>query len=188
MARDLAGRGHVVLLVHYFDSTGDRFAHWGMNPLSFLTWMQTVGAAVGYAERRPNVGAGHIGLVGVSLGAYLALSVAAQDPRVGAVVECFGGFPPFFAEALDRMPPVLILHGEDDRIVPVREAHNLERLLRDRNRPYEIQIYPGQGHRLLEAESRDALDRAAAFLDRHLKRSAERSARVSGPRRNRRPL
>src|SRR5207248_11601410 len=111
MARDLAGRGHVVLLVHYFDSTGDRFAHWGMNPLSFLTWMQTVGAAVGYAERRPNVGAGHIGLVGVSLGAYLALSVAAQDPRVGAVVECFGGSPPFFAEALCRRPPVPFLHA-----------------------------------------------------------------------------
>src|SRR5437763_1047076 len=84
-------------------------------------------------------------------------------------VEHFGSFPDFFAQSLTQMPPVLILHGQADVLVSVQEAHRLERLLRDRNLPYEIKIYPGQGHTFTPDIQEDVLRRGLAFLERHLK-------------------
>jgi carboxymethylenebutenolidase len=167
--RDLARRGYVALLVHYFDRTGTQTASWDLGPIAFVAWMQAVGEAVTFAGTRPAVNAGRLGLAGFSLGAYLALGVASQDTRVGAVVELFGGLPDFFAGQLMAMPPVLILHGDADRLVPVSEAHKLERVLTQNGRPFEIRIYPGVGHGFYGADADDALRRALDFFDRHLK-------------------
>src|SRR5438093_367995 len=67
-------------------------------------------------------------------------------------------------------PPVLMLHGAADSVVPVSEARRLERLLRDRGLAHEMRIYAGQGHGFLWTSFSDACARAVAFLDRHLKR------------------
>ena len=45
-----------------------------------------------------------------------------------------------------RLCPTLILHGEDDAIIPVSEAHYLQKMLEDKKIPHEIKIYPGAGH------------------------------------------
>ena len=164
MARDLARQGYLALLVHYFDSTGNVAA----SPFSFLRWMATVSAAIDYATRQPGLAGRPVGLVGFSLGAYLALAEAAHDRRVGAVVDCFGGLPDIFPSGLSAMAPVLILHGEADAIVPVAEARRLERLLRDNGLPYEIHIYPEQGHNFHGPDAQDAFERAMDFLGRHL--------------------
>jgi carboxymethylenebutenolidase len=164
LARDLAGRGFLALLPHYFEATGTRYASFGSQPLHFLTWTQAGADAVGYAAG----GRRRVGLLGFSLGAYLSLAVAAGDARVAAVVECFGGFPGPLAAGLRRLPPVLILHGEADRLVPVSEAHRLAGLLEDRGFPYEMKTYPGQGHGFEGAASADATARALAFLTKHL--------------------
>ena len=49
------------------------------------------------------------------------------------------------------MPPVLVLHGEEDRVVPASEARALEAWLAERGSPHEVVIYPGEGHHLLDA-------------------------------------
>ncbi len=165
LARELAGRGFLGLLPHYFEATGTRYASFGSHPLHFLTWMQVVADAVGYAIAE---GQRRVGLLGFSLGAYLALAVAAGDRRVAAVVECFGGFPGPLAAGLRRLAPVLILHGEADHLVPVSEAHKLTRLLDERGLPYEMKTYLGQGHGFVGAASADATARALDFLGRHL--------------------
>lgn len=164
MARQLADHGYLTLLVHYFDSTGNIPA----SPFSFLRWLAVVGDALDYAGQQPGLAGRPVGLVGFSLGAYLALTVAAQDRRVGAVVDCFGGLPDVFPEGVRAMAPVLILHGEDDPVVPVAEAYRLEQVLRDNGLPYEMHVYPGQGHTFHGYQAQDAFDRARDFLDRHL--------------------
>ncbi len=131
--------------------------------------MEAVAAAISHAQSRPEVDPARIGLVGFSLGAYLAMSVAAQDPRVGAVVECFGGMPDRIAENLQRLPPTLILHGDADAVVPVSEAYKLEDLLRARGVEYEIRIYRGVGHAFTGAAAVDSITRTAGFLRRHLR-------------------
>jgi carboxymethylenebutenolidase len=109
-----------------------------------------------------------VGVVGFSLGAYLALAVATQEPRIGALVDCFGGLPVPFESSAASLPPVLILHGDADPVVPVEEARKLARLLRAAGRPHEMQLYPGGGHGFRPAEGRDAFARVLAFFDRHL--------------------
>jgi carboxymethylenebutenolidase len=171
LAAQLAEHGYLADLVHYFDVTGGRASGLG-HPLQLAAWLSAAGAAVGHAAAAPAADPGRVGLVGVSLGAYLAVAVASQDRRVGAVVECCGGVADFFTRGLERMPPVLILHGGDDPVVPVSEAHRLDRLLTERRRPHEVHIYPGRGHRLSGADFEDAVARTLAFLDRHLKGDA----------------
>lgn len=172
-AQELARHGYVALIVHYFDRTGSKVGDAKTNKEHFVTWMGTLGEAIAYTAGLPNVDGKRIGLLGVSLGSYLSLSLAAFDPRVGAVVEVFGGMPPQVAGTLKKMPPTLILHGDADKLVPVAEARKLETVLKDKEIPYEIKIYPGQGHGFTGAAAKDALQRGRAFFDKHLKKDKD---------------
>jgi carboxymethylenebutenolidase len=62
----------------------------------------------------------------------------------------------------------LILHGASDRIVPVANARALQNLLQAGGIPFEIQIYPGQGHGFTGAAQADATRRIKAFFGRTL--------------------
>src|SRR6202040_350224 len=134
----------------------------------FPAWMKTLWDAVSFVARQPQVDPERIGLLGFSLGAYLALSASAIDSRIHAVVEFFGGMPKEMKLFMRRLCPVLILHGDQDKTVPVEEAYNLQKLLEKKNIPYEIKIYPKVGHGF-EAESwKDAGQRSLQFLQKHL--------------------
>src|SRR5581483_9357515 len=87
MARYLSGRGMRVFLPHYFERAGTPGRASFDRPLEFLGWMDAVGLALNAA------GPGPTGLIGVSLGAYLALAAAGNEARVGAVVAVCGGLP-----------------------------------------------------------------------------------------------
>ena len=125
-------------------------------------------AAMRAASRRPHVDAARIGLLGYSLGGYLALEVGATNPEVAAVVDYFGGMSPLISKKLERMPPTLLLHGELDHVVSVAEARNLEQLFTEKNVVFEIHTYPDQGHGFNGAAASDARERTLRFLDRYL--------------------
>ena len=164
-AGQLAARGFAVFVVHYFDRTGtvtatDKRTIFG----NFPAWGKTVWDAVGHVAEHPQVDAERIGLLGFSLGGYLALSVASVDSRVKAVVEFFGGLPREMKLFMRRLCPVLILHGAEDETVPVGEAYELEKELQRRGIPYEMKIYEGTGHGFSGEVWRDASARTLAFL------------------------
>jgi carboxymethylenebutenolidase len=166
-ARLMAGRGYSVFVVHYFERTGTVWADPGTTRANFPDWMKTVGDAITFASQHASVEAKRIGLLGFSLGAYLALSVASVEARVKVVVEFFGGLPEELY-GFTRMPPVLILHGEEDHVVPVGEATRLKLLLERTSTPYEIKIYPGAGHGFSGLQLFDAGQRTIQFLKRYL--------------------
>jgi carboxymethylenebutenolidase len=170
-ARFLAGSGYVALVPHYFGLAAPDRRDGRKNARSFATWSGTVSETVGFAARRADVDPKRVGLVGSSLGSWVALAVAARDRRVSAVVENFGGFPVW--EPLDpsRLPPVLVLHGDADRNVPVEEAYRVERILREAGVVCEAHIYPGAGHGFRGADREDAARRTLEFLDTHVKRA-----------------
>jgi carboxymethylenebutenolidase len=98
--------------------------------------------------------------------------LATRDPRIIAVAEFFGGLAdPFTADAA-KLPPVLVLHGEQDPVVPVEEARSLQRLLEQNRIPHEIKIYPGQGHHFTGLAQIDALGRVVEFFRQHLTKAA----------------
>jgi len=164
----LAAQGFAVYLLHYFDRTGTEFADKQIIFRNFPLWMKTLWDAISFVEKRPQVDAGRIALLGFSLGAYLSLATSAIDPRVKIVVEFFGGMPKEMKLFMRRLCPVLILHGEDDATVPVEEAYNLQKLLEKKNIPYEIKIYPKVGHGFETETWKDAGQRSLQFLQKHL--------------------
>jgi carboxymethylenebutenolidase len=168
-ARLLAEQGFAVYVLHYFDRTGEVQID-GLATIArhFPAWMKTLWDAVSFVASQPEVDAERIGLLGFSLGAYLSLSAASIDSRVRAVVEFFGGLPKEMKFFMRRLCPVLILHGEQDKTVPVAEAYHLQQLLEKRKIPYEIQIYPGAGHGFTGEMWRDAQVRSLAFLRKYL--------------------
>ncbi|HEV1995065.1 MAG TPA: dienelactone hydrolase family protein [Candidatus Acidoferrum sp.] len=168
IAASVARAGNVALIVRYFDRTDTPLATYWTQAQKIAAWRKTVNDAVTYAATLADVDANRIGLVGVSLGASLALALAAQDARVHAVVEYYGEPPDDFAAHWRKMPPVLILHGEKDSILKVDAAYRLEALLKKNQLPYEIKIYPGQGHGFQGADLADALARTIAFFRQHL--------------------
>jgi carboxymethylenebutenolidase len=165
----LASQGFAVFVLHYFDRTGTtQVADKQTIFRNFPAWGKTVWDAIGHIEQHPQVDAKSMGLLGFSLGAYLALSVASVDPRVKAVVEFFGGLPREMRLFMRRLCPVLILHGDADPTVPVQEAYDLQNLLEKKGIPYEIKIYPGAGHGFRNWDWRDAGIRTLEFLRKYL--------------------
>lgn len=61
-----------------------------------------VGYAIDYLERRPEVDATRVGLMGVSLGGYYAPRAAAFEPRVRAAIGVAGAYN--FADRFERRP------------------------------------------------------------------------------------
>jgi dienelactone hydrolase len=172
-SRDLASHGYVVFLIHYFDATDTATA--GDLPVDrsrFTLWTKALQDGITYASQDPHVDRHRIGLLGFSLGAFLALWESSQDSRVKAVVEYYGGTSLFMGPA-QRMPATLILHGAKDSIVPLEEARKLERLLDEQHASYAIKIFPNQDHGFDGPEgdpaaAKDAWQRTLAFLDKYL--------------------
>jgi carboxymethylenebutenolidase len=165
----LAEQGFAVYVLHYFDRTGTTEID-GLQTIfrHFPVWMKTLWDAVTFVAGQPQVDPEHIGLLGFSLGAYLALSASAIDSRIQAVVEFFGGMPKEMKFFTRRLCPVLILHGDQDKTVPVEEAYHLQQLLEKKKIAYEIQIYAGAGHGFRGEIWRDAGLRTLTFLRKYL--------------------
>ncbi len=156
---------------HYFDKTGTQraTAETILDGKHFPQWLTAVRDAFSYVAARPWVDPKRIAVLGISLGAYLALALAVEDARVRAVIEMSGGIP---RECEDRvtsaMPPVLIVHGIQDDIVPVSEAHKLDALLKLRNVTHKVELLPGETHWFSAAAQPRVLMACAGFLGTHL--------------------
>lgn len=164
----VVGAGFAVFLPRYFERTGTGRSDHETSRRHFLPWMQAVADTISFAAIQPNVDPERIGIVGISLGAFLGLSVASQDSRVKAMVDFFGGLPEPFSERFTAMAPTLILHGDADAIVPVTEAHKLASALAARGIAHETKIYPGEGHIFSPIAGFDAARRTMQFLRMHL--------------------
>jgi len=165
----LATQGFAVYVLHYFDRTETTEID-GLQTIirHYPVWMKTLWDAVSFVARQSQVDPERIGLLGFSLGGYLAVSAASIDARVRAVVEFFGGLPKEMKFFMRRLCPVLILHGAEDKTVPVQEAYHLQQVLEKKQIPYEMQIYPGVGHGFSGEIWRDAGLRTLNFLNKYL--------------------
>jgi pimeloyl-ACP methyl ester carboxylesterase len=87
-----------------------------------------------------------------------------SDPRVRAL--CLERSAVYLAVA--PVAPTLILHGEDDRCVPVSQAHELFNALRAVGGEVEMAVYPREGHQVSEPDHlADYWARAVRWLSAH---------------------
>jgi dienelactone hydrolase len=167
-ARQLAERGYHALFVHYFDASTDDTLFGSAGLANFFAWMRVVEDGIGWAASHENVDGSRIAVMGVSLGASVALAQASQDRRVKAVIDFYGMLPLPALAMIHRMPPALILHGAQDWVVPVAAAYQLDSFLPTLGAEHETHIYPDEGHGFRGASGADAVQRTIAFLDRYL--------------------
>src|SRR5262249_3596057 len=127
LAQRLAEEGYVVLIVHFFERTGhDGVDRSKITEEDFRAWMDTLADGVKYARKLKQVDKDRVGLLGFSLGGFVAVAVAAEETvKVQAVGCYFGGVPDELWPRLKKLPPLLVVHGGRDDIVPVRRAYAL---------------------------------------------------------------
>lgn len=77
-------------------------------------------------------------------------------------------------------PPVLIVHGDADEIVPVAHAHSLEKALRKAGVPVEKVILQGARHNVAGAGAPQAHEPALRFLRKHLMKKEGKGERPKG--------
>ncbi len=93
-------------------------------------------------------------------------------------MDFFGGGakePDSLAAQVRHFPPLLILHGEADSVVSVREAHRLREAVLAAGGEVEMHLYSGAQHGFnasfgvySEDAAADSWRRTIAFLRRHL--------------------
>jgi carboxymethylenebutenolidase len=176
LAKTYSNAGFVSLVLDYFAVTGqgiteaDRRSMWPQ-------WQEMIRSAVIFLKNHPASKNQHIGLIGYSLGAFLAVSVASSIPEVKAVVDFFGGGRPETIENdVINFPPLLIFHGKEDNIVPVSNAYLLKNTVIDQGGQVEMHIYQNEQHSFSaawssnysESASSDSLRKTIDFLKRQL--------------------
>ena len=115
---------------------------------------------------------GRIGLLGLSNGGFLAVGAAAIEPRVYAVVVCYGGIPGPMRTDVTRLPTLLVLHGEADRVIPVDEGRAPADKAKALGGEVQLVVNPCAGHGFyfdpVSDTARDARARAVEFLSERL--------------------
>ena len=167
-AKKLASRGYVVEILQYFDRTKTIVADVGDIRSNSGAWLHTLGDAITQLSTAPDVDSTKIGLLGINLGAALALHRAQNDKRIKAVIDYFGMYRVRDPEYASKLPPVLIVGGEASTFVPVTEARRLDAMLTKYNVPHETDVYPGSPNGLTAAESQQAAEHVVDFLRRYL--------------------
>lgn len=114
---------------------------------------------------------GRIGVLGFSLGGYVATATAARDPRIAALAVFYGGIPDVLKDEITHLPPLLELHGDADRVVPLADGKALVALATKLGQPAENVVYPGAGHGFSDADNADARRRMVGFFRTHLLRT-----------------
>ena len=115
---------------------------------------------------------GRIGLLGFSLGGYVAADTAARDTRIAALAVLYGGMPDAMAAKVKHLPPLIALHGEADRNVPVAKGRQLVELGKSVGAEAEFVPYPGKAHGFdfsdTDPMTSDAIDRVTRFFQPRL--------------------
>ena len=66
--------------------------------------------------------------------------------------------------------PLMVVHGANDPRVPVGEAEQIVKSLKDRSIPVEYLLYTDEGHGIAKRKNQfDCYPKVAAFLKKHLK-------------------
>lgn len=137
----------------------------------FDGWAKRVSSAVTAILARPE-SSGQVGLLGFSLGSYVAAATAALDDRIGALAAMYGGMPDAMVSQVRHLPPLIELHGEADRIVPLAKGTALVALARSVGAPAEQVTYPGREHGFdfsdTDPMTADAIGRIVRFFRAYL--------------------
>ncbi|MEN0079365.1 MAG: alpha/beta fold hydrolase [Pseudomonadota bacterium] len=110
-----------------------------------------------------SVGPAETALVGFSQGTMISLQVALRRPQPFAAVVGFSGrllAPELLADEITVRPPILLIHGDQDDVVPPQSLPEAAQALQDNGLDVYAHVMKGTGHGIAP----DGLSVALAFL------------------------
>jgi dienelactone hydrolase len=158
-------KGYTVFLLHYFDAADTSIP----STKNYVLWERAVQDLVAACKSDPKLSGRKIALIGFSLGASVALAAGSQRVPVQAIADWYGSLPDDFFYRFQGMPPLLVLHGAMDNVIPVINAHQLAKLCEVKQLTCENHIYPDQGHGFEDKALEDADSRTIEFFSRIMK-------------------
>ena len=173
-ARDLAGVHIDTLLFTYFRSnelaeintangSSEREKQYAISIDGWVALVRAVARAALAHERS----SGEVGLLGFSLGGYVAVA-AASRPLFSAMAVLYTGLPNFYGKPIKYLPPVLDIHGDADQSVPLTEGANLVAAAKHLGGVSKLIVFAHEGHGFdLDPSNKDAASarrQAIAFL------------------------
>jgi dienelactone hydrolase len=213
LCRIVAGYGYVVHFIHYMNATpqdclpessrrkvlrlqeqfkADLTAAPGQeNPQvtkKFQEWMACAHAGLDHLRAQKGKADPHaVGVVGLSLGGFVAMSLAVTEPATFgplALAVVFGGLPPRLLDTkVNKLPPVMLLCGKRDAIVPFQHVLDVQRFLKERKAEVRLEEFdcghlfddPPNGRSQLQLVL-EAVRITRAFFDQHVKPAVGKSA------------
>jgi carboxymethylenebutenolidase len=178
-ANALSEKGIDAYLLHYltaadasvFESKTTKERREAYEAERYDGWAKRVSAVVTTILARPD-SSGRIGLLGFSLGGYVAAHTAARDTRVTALAVLYGGMPDARVSEVKHLPPLIDLHGEADRNVPFAKGEELVKLGKAIGAEAELVAYPGKPHGFdfsdTDPMTADAVGRVVRFFESRL--------------------
>jgi dienelactone hydrolase len=171
LSHKLTDQGFTVLTPHYFDASGSADGP-EVTAERFEVWRKALDDALTFAAGLPEVDPKRIGVVGISLGGFIAGVQAAQDERIAVLVAESSGVSTYFPPHPARMAPLLIVHSREDATVPLADAKHLAEIARSFGVKPEFALYDGRKHVLTGDDARAADERIEHFLTHVLRPSA----------------
>jgi phospholipase/carboxylesterase len=124
---------------------------------------------------RHNLPPSALALVGFSQGTMMSLHVGLRRPVAPAAIVGYSGMLALpedeaaanrFADEVVSRPPVLLVHGDQDQLIPVQALFHAAQTLAALDVPAEWHISPGVGHGI----DQEGLRQGGEFLARQLSR------------------
>lgn len=190
-ARYLAEKGIAGLVIDYYSEVGQGGSTQKERIRRWKDWQQRVIQGYEFLRGLPEIDPDRVGLMGLSLGGALAISVVPQIPEVAVLVDYFGpnieswyvswwlGYTTeSYWDDLASFPPTIILHGSMDPIVSVGHSRDFFEALKENGRIVEFHEFKGSLHAFNDSEagfskSTEQSERARSlvleFLDEYLK-------------------
>ena len=172
-ASDLANQGMDAYLVYYYSDMDEKYMSNGVDVFEqrYPAWAKMVGDLAEYLETQKDSN-GKSALIGFSNGGILATGASTLDPKITAAVIYYGTEPWPLGAPAKRFPPLLILHGDADQIIPVENGKQLATLAKKLGASVDLVIYPGEMHGFgadfSKKSAQDALSKTIAFLRKQL--------------------
>ena len=124
--------------------------------------------------KRYNLPASKLALVGFSQGTMMALHVALRRPEPIAAIVGYSGMlvvpedvdPEAFAGEIRSRPPVLLVHGDSDQLIPVQALFHAAQGLSALDVPTQWHVSPGVAHGI----DQEGLRHGGEFLVRAFRR------------------
>lgn len=172
-ASALANAGIDAYLVYYYSDADDKMMSHGVAVFEqrYAAWAKSVDEIAGYLKTQKSSN-GKVALVGFSNGGILATGASTLDPKIDAAVIYYGTEPWPLSATPKHYPPLLVLHGDADQIIPVDAGRQLAARAKQLGGKVDLVIYPGESHGFgadfAKKNAIDALNRTVAFLRKEL--------------------